>query len=216
MSKLGGIAAQPGMLALGEYTRDGKLVDFRSEHGVPKELGAMASQFAASIEMLMGTYGASLSEISRLPMVPFHGWLFTGGDRTSIIQDGVWEIFETSTSQYRAPDDADALGLEALGALPGVEFAAYYAPDGTEIAHRQTLDLDRSLHRSVTEIVASASSTFRGLSKAFALLTKAPWEPLRGWIYSGGDWTVAANPSCWVLAEAGESNISELHRALIR
>jgi roadblock/LC7 domain-containing protein len=216
MSKLGELLAKPGALAVGEFNRDGKMVGFQSRQGVPKELGAMASQFAATIEMLMGTFGASFSELTRLPLVPFHGWLYSGGQRTSTIQARLWTIYETSASGYCPPDVDEAVGLEELLELPGVCLAAYYTPDGTEIACKQTLGFDRALRATMTELVASGTATFRGLSTAFGHLSKAPWGPTKVWIYSGGDWMIAASPTCWLLAEAGEGDVTELHAALIR
>ena len=216
MSKLAGLIAKPGTLAAGEFRRDGKLVAFQSRDGVPKDLGAMASQFAATIEMLMGTFGASFSELSRLPMVPFHGWLYSGGDRTSTIQGRIWTIYQASESAYRAPAGDEPPGLEQIIEMQGVCLAAYCAPDGTEIACKQTLGFDRALRGTMTEMVTSATATFRGLSIAFGHLTKAPWGPPRVWIYSGGDWTIAASPTCWVLAEAGDADLFQLHAALIR
>lgn len=216
MSKLGALVAKPGALAAGEFSRDGKLVAFESREGVSKELGAMASQFAATIEMLMGTVGASFSEITGLPLVPFHGWLYTGGERTSTIQARIWTIYETSASPYRAPDLEEAPGLESLLALPGVGLAAYYAPDGNEIACKQTLGFDRELRGTMTELVASTTAAFRGLALAFGHLARAPWAPAKLWIYSGGDWTIAASPTCWLLAEAGDADLVELHGALVR
>ena len=216
MSILDGLVDRPGTLAVGGFTNDGKLVDFRSGDDVSRDLGPMASQFAATIAMLMGTFGASFSELTRLQMVPFYGWLYSGGEMSSVIQGNRWAILRTGESPLRIPDPPQETTLEALLAIPGVRFAAYYSPDGREIAHVQTLSFDRALHRTVTEMVASATTTFRGLATAFSHLTKTSWTPPKVWVFSGGDWTIAASDCCWVLAEAGEAEIADLHRALAR
>jgi roadblock/LC7 domain-containing protein len=216
MSILDGLVDKPGTLAVGGFSNDGKLVDFRATENVSRDLGAMASQFAATVAMLMGTFGASFSELSRLEMVPFYGWLYTGGEMSSVIQGNRWALLRTDQSQLRVPDPPREPTLDALLAMPGVRFAAYYTPDGNEIAHAQTISFDRPLHRTMTEIVASGTATFRGLATAFTHLTKASWGPPKVWVYSGGDWTVAASDCCWVLGEAGEAEITDLHRALAR
>ena len=216
MSILDGLVDKPGTLATGAFSYDGKLLDLRGTEQVSRELGAITSQFAATVAMLMGTFGASFSELTRLEMVPFYGWLYTGGDMSSVIQGNRWALLRTSESELRIPDPPEEPTLDGLVALPGVRFAAYYTPEGKEIAHAQTVDFDRALHRTMTEIVASGTATFRGLATAFTHLTKSKWGPPKVWIYSGGDWSVAASDCCWVLGESGEAEIADLHRALAR
>lgn len=216
MSILDDLARRTGTVAVGRFTLEGKLVEYQSGENLPEEAAAAASQFAATIVMLMGTFGATFSELTRLPMVPFYGWLYSGGEMSSMIQGDRWALMRTEQSQFRVKAGEDDPQLGSLLEQPGVRFAAYYAPDGNEIAHAQTIGFARELHRNVTEIVASGTATFRGLGAAFSHLTKTPWAPPKVWIYSGGDWIVAASGSCWVLGEAGEADVLALHGALAR
>jgi len=216
MSILDDLGGKPGTLATGGFGHDGRLSDYQPNAPLGEAVGIMASQFAATIEMLMGTFGATFSELTRLEMVPFYGWVYSGGDMSAVIQRGRWALLRTAESDFRAPTaDEDPL-LSQLIERPGVRFAAYYTADGKEIAHTQSIGFERSVHRTVTEIVASGTATFRGLATAFSHLTKSPWGPPRVWIYSGGDWTIAANETCWVLGEAGVAEVLELHHVLMR
>jgi roadblock/LC7 domain-containing protein len=216
MAILDDLIGKPGTLAVGGFGPDGQLVDFHPPSGAPAAIGPMASQFAATVEMLMGTFGATFSELTGLAMVPFYGWVYSGGEMTSVIQARRFALLRTADSEFRCDAGGDGPLLADLLTRPGVRLAAYYAPDGKEIAHAQSIELERDVRRTLTEIVGSCSTTFRGLATAFSHLTKTPWSPPRVWVYSGGDWSIAASDCCWVLGEAGEAGVLDLHHALMR
>ncbi len=176
----------------------------------------MACQFAATVRMFLGTMAASFSHLTELPVVPYQGFIFSGGEMTSVIRQESWAIVETDASEFAAVGDGVERGLEDLLRLSGVRFAAYYAPDGSEIACKQTIGFARDVRATATQLVASTATAMHGLATAFSHLSQARWTPVHAWLYAGGDWMMAVSPCCWVLAEAGEAEPDEILRAVLR
>jgi roadblock/LC7 domain-containing protein len=206
--------AKAGTLAAGRFTADGRLVEYRANVEISQELAGMASQFAATVSMLLSTFSASYSVLSGIPLVPFHGWMYSGGDMTSMIEGGLWSIIRTEASPFRRAEPVREQTLHELLSLQGVKLAAYYAPDGGIIAYEQAMPLSHELRETATQIVASVVATSKGLAMAFSRLSQQPWTPYGVLIYSGGDWTIAASGTRWVLADAGECSVEEIYRAL--
>ena len=87
---------QAGTVAVGEFTPDGKLVAYKSNEPFSAELAMMASQYAATVRMFLSTMAASFSHLTELPLVPYHGFIFSGGDMSSVIRQDHWAIVRTS------------------------------------------------------------------------------------------------------------------------
>ncbi|MGH7823113.1 MAG: DUF2173 family protein, partial [Candidatus Binatia bacterium] len=149
-----------------------------------------------------------------IAFVPFHGWIYSGGDMTSVVEGDAWSILRTEASSFRRPEPVREKTLHELLSMPGVKLAAYYAPDGAVIAHEQSMPLSHELRATATQIVASVVATAKGLAMAFSRLSTQSWTPFRILVYSGGDWTIAASGTRWVLADAGECSVEEIYRAL--
>jgi len=168
-----------GTLAVGEFGPDGRLVEYKSSGPFAAELAMMTSQFAATLRMFLGTMAASFSHLTELPLVPYEGFIFSGGDMSSIIQRDHWAIVRTNESEFR-PTTGDAeYGLEEILGLPGVRLAAYYTADGAEIACKQTIGFGRGVRATATELVAATTAAFRGMAIAFSHLSKTSWTPVR-------------------------------------
>jgi roadblock/LC7 domain-containing protein len=166
------------------------------------------------MSMLLATFSASYSVLSGIPIVPLHGWIYSGGDMTSFIQGDLWSLMRTEASSFRPREPVREKPLHELLSLSGVKLAAYYAPDGTIIAHQQSFALSRELRETATQIVAAVVGTAKGLAMAFSRLSKESWTPYRILIYSGGDWMIAASGTRWVLADAGECSVEDIYQAL--
>ena len=207
---------QAGTVAVGEYAPDGKLVAFKAKDGFSPELAAIASQFAATVRMFLGTMAASFSHLTQLPVVPYQGFLFTGGEMSSVIRQDRWAVVKTGESEFAPAGDAVERGLENLLELPGVRLAGYHAPDGSEIACKQTIGFQPGVRATATQLVASSTTALHGLATAFGHVSSGSWTPVHAWLYAGGDWVIAASPCSWILAEAGEAEPTELYRAVLR
>jgi len=206
---------RPGAVAAGRFTADGRLVEKLSKSpDVTDDLAGIASQFAATMGMVLRTFSASYSVLSGIPLVPFHGWIFSGGEMTAVIQNDLWTMLHTDDSSFARPDSPTEKTLQQLLACNGVKLAAYYTPDGRLIAHAQSMPLSHELRESGTQIVASVVNTADGLSTAFGRLANNRWSPFGILMYSGGDWTIAATKTRWLLADAGECSIDEIYQAM--
>jgi roadblock/LC7 domain-containing protein len=205
-----------GTVAVGEFTADGRLVAYKSNEAFSADLAMMSSQFAATTRMLLNTVAASFSHLTALPLVPYHGFVFSGGEMSSVIRQHHWAIVRTSESEFRPSKTTAELGLEDLLRLAGVRFAAYYTLDGGEIACKQTIGFSPEVRSTATQLVASTTAAFRGLATAFGHLSNSAWTPVKAWLYAGGDWVIAVSECCWILAEAGEAETEELYRSVIR
>jgi roadblock/LC7 domain-containing protein len=205
-----------GTVAVGEFTPDGRLVAYKSNEAFSADLAMMASQFAATVRMFLSTMAASFSHLTGLPLVPYQGFIFSGGDMSSVIRQDHWAIVRTAQSEFTPHGDAAERGLEELARLPGVRLAAYYASEIGEIECKQSMGLSPEVRATATEIVASTTSALRGLATAFEHLSTTRWTPVKSWLYAGGDWVIGVSPCCWLLAHSGEAETHELHRAVMR
>lgn len=88
MASLGELLEIDGVVAAGEFNRDGSLIDFGANIEMPAELAAMAAQFCATVTMLFNTLAPTLSHFTRMNWVPQWGWTFSGGDFTVALGDG--------------------------------------------------------------------------------------------------------------------------------
>src|SRR5437870_6516513 len=147
-----------GTVAVGEFTQDGKLVTYKSSEVFSADLAAMASQFAATVRMFLGTMAASFSHLTELPLVPYQGFIFSGGDMSSVIRQESWAIVQTRESELAPAGDAVERDLEDILKIPGVRFAAYYAPDGGVIACKQTIGFAPDVRATATQLVASSTA----------------------------------------------------------
>src|ERR1044071_9017191 len=114
--------ARPGAVAAGRFTADGRLVEKVAKSAdVTDELASIASQFAATLGMVLRTFSASYSELSGIPLVPFHGWIYSGGEMTSVVQNDIWTMLRTQESSFRRPDTPTEKTLQQLLACHGVK-----------------------------------------------------------------------------------------------
>jgi len=77
-----------GVVAAGEFKRDGTLVDYRASMDMSRELASQAAQFCATVTMLFQTLGGAFEGISGMPWTPQQGWAYSGGQYTVAIGEG--------------------------------------------------------------------------------------------------------------------------------
>jgi roadblock/LC7 domain-containing protein len=77
-----------GVVAAGEFRKDGTLVDFRSAMQMSDEMAAQSAQFCASVSMLFDTLGGAFSQVSGMPWSPQQGWAYSGGEYTVAVGEG--------------------------------------------------------------------------------------------------------------------------------
>jgi len=89
-----------GVIAAGEFTPDGKLVDFKAKTDMAKDIGALTAQFCATVTMLFNTLAAAHSKMSGMNWLPQHGWMYAGGEWTVAIGGTRGVFIETAKADF--------------------------------------------------------------------------------------------------------------------
>jgi roadblock/LC7 domain-containing protein len=77
-----------GVVAAGEYTPDGSLVDYKATMDMSQEMAEMTAQFTATVTMMFNTLASSYTQVSGMQWVPQQGWAYSGGEWTVAIGGG--------------------------------------------------------------------------------------------------------------------------------
>ncbi len=89
-----------GVIAVGEFTADGKLVDYKAKMDMSPEMAAMTAQFCASITMMFNTLAGAFAQLSQMNWVPQQGWAYSGGDFTAAIGGNQGVFIETAKADF--------------------------------------------------------------------------------------------------------------------
>jgi roadblock/LC7 domain-containing protein len=92
----------PGVVAAGEFSPDGKLVDYKAKMDMSKEMAAQTAQFCATVTMLFNTLAGSYAKLSGMNWTPQHGWMYAGGDWTIAIGGNRGVFIETAKADFNA------------------------------------------------------------------------------------------------------------------
>ncbi|WP_447987594.1 DUF2173 family protein [Nitrospira sp. Nam74] len=70
-------------MASGEFSVDGKLIEFRGkDNRLPQDVAQFTAQFAAAVSQLFRALAAAHTKISGFNWVSDQGWAYSGGDLT--------------------------------------------------------------------------------------------------------------------------------------
>jgi roadblock/LC7 domain-containing protein len=89
-----------GVVAAGEFTADGKIVDYKAKMDMSPEMAAMTAQFCATVTMVFNTLAGSFSQLSKMNWIPQHGWVYAGGDWTVAIGGSKGVFVETAKADF--------------------------------------------------------------------------------------------------------------------
>lgn len=89
-----------GVVAAGEFARDGGLIDFEAAMDMSEELAATTAQFCATVTMLFDTLGGAFTDLSGMSWTPQHGWMYAGGDYTVAIGGTKGVFVETEKADF--------------------------------------------------------------------------------------------------------------------
>lgn len=108
------------------------------------------------------------------------------------------------------------LSLDELVKLKGVTVAFEFNAVGECTQYRSNIDLGPEMCATIAEYCGLVTRTFSTLADAFTAISEQNWIPLRGWTYTGGDFTVVIGGNGYrgVFAETTEADLSELVSAL--
>ncbi len=89
-----------GVVAAGEFTPDGKLVDYKAKMDMSPELAAMTAQFCATVTMMFNTLAGAFTQLSQMKWVPQQGWAYSGGEFTVAIGGNKGVFVETAKADF--------------------------------------------------------------------------------------------------------------------
>ena len=103
--------------------------------------------------------------------------------------------------------------LDDLLKIDGVAAAGEFAADGKLVDYRANMDMSQEMAAMSAQFCATVTMLFNTLAGSFGSQMK--WLPQQGWMYAGGDWTVAVGGNQGVFAETAKADFNELFRALV-
>ncbi len=89
-----------GVVAAGEFTADGKLVDYKAKMDMSQEMAEMTAQFCATVTMMFNTLAGAFAQLSQMNWVPQQGWAYSGGDFTAAIGGNRGVFIETAKADF--------------------------------------------------------------------------------------------------------------------
>jgi roadblock/LC7 domain-containing protein len=105
--------------------------------------------------------------------------------------------------------------LDDLLKIDGVAAAGEFAADGKLVDFKANMDMSPEMAAMSAQFCATLTMLFNTLAGAFAQLSQMKWVPQQGWMYAGGDWTVAVGGNQGVFVETAKADFNELFRALV-
>jgi roadblock/LC7 domain-containing protein len=100
MAKLDELLNLNGVVVAGEFTADGKLVDYKARMDMSPEMAAMTAQFCATVTMMFNTLAGAYSQLSGMNWVPQQGWAYSGGEWTVAIGGNRGVFVETAKADF--------------------------------------------------------------------------------------------------------------------
>lgn len=91
-----------GVVAAGEFTLDGKLVNYKTNKGyeLSQEQAELTAQFSATVTQLFNTLAGAYSKIKEEDWVPQKGWAYAGGDWTVAVGGARGVFVKTAEADY--------------------------------------------------------------------------------------------------------------------
>jgi roadblock/LC7 domain-containing protein len=74
-----------GVVAAGEFSPEGRLVDYRSAMGMTSEMATLAAKVCAPVNVMFETLASEFMRFSDMRWLPARGWAYSGEDWTIAI-----------------------------------------------------------------------------------------------------------------------------------
>jgi roadblock/LC7 domain-containing protein len=100
MATLDELLSIDGVAAAGEFSADGKLVDYKAKMEMSPEMAAMTAQFCATVTMMFNTLAGAFSQLSQMKWVPQQGWAYSGGDWTVAVGGNKGVFIKTAQADF--------------------------------------------------------------------------------------------------------------------
>lgn len=109
-----------------------------------------------------------------------------------------------------------AKSLDELLKLKGVVIAGEFSSDGKLIEYRaHTTHLPQDALDLTAQFAAAVTQLFSALAASHTKISGFNWLPQKGWMYSGGDMTVAVGGHRGVFVKTVEADFNQLFEALV-
>ncbi|HLF76020.1 MAG TPA: DUF2173 family protein [Dehalococcoidia bacterium] len=105
--------------------------------------------------------------------------------------------------------------LEQLLSIDGVAAAGEFQPDGTLLDFKAHMEMPPDLAGMSAQFCATVSMHFGTMSGAFSQLSGMNWSPPQGWMFAGGDWTMAVGGNNGVFVETAKADFNKLFGAMV-
>lgn len=91
-----------GVVAVGEFTLDGKLVSYKTNKGydLTQEQAELAAQFSSTVTQVFNTLAGAFGKIKEEEWIPQKGWAYAGGDWTVAIGGNRGVFVKTAEADY--------------------------------------------------------------------------------------------------------------------
>src|SRR5262245_23700522 len=89
-----------GVVAAGEFAADGKLIAYKANMEMPREMAEMSAQFCATVSMMFNTLAGAFSQLTPMKWVPPQGWAYSGGDMTVAIGGNKGVFIKTEKADF--------------------------------------------------------------------------------------------------------------------
>jgi len=91
-----------GVVAAGEFTDEGRLVNYRSKVGMTEEAAAMWAELCAPVNVMFETLSEQFMRYSKMDWKPQKGWAYTGGTWTLAVGGYRGVLVETAKADFNA------------------------------------------------------------------------------------------------------------------
>ncbi|MFQ5615331.1 MAG: DUF2173 family protein [Anaerolineales bacterium] len=105
--------------------------------------------------------------------------------------------------------------LDELLKIDGVVAAGEFAADGELVDYKAEMDMSPELAAMSAQFCATVTMLFNTLAGAFTQLSPMNWTPQQGWMYAGGDMTVAVGGNKGVFVETAKADFNQLFQVLV-
>ncbi len=85
-----------GVMAAGIFSPEGKLVDYKANTDMPREMAEMTAKFCGAVNMMFDALASAYSKLYKMNWVPQHNWMYSGGDWIVLIS-GTRGVFVESS-----------------------------------------------------------------------------------------------------------------------
>lgn len=105
--------------------------------------------------------------------------------------------------------------LDDLLKIEGVMAAGEFTTDGKVVDYKSKMDMSPELAEKTAQFCATVSMNFDTLAGAFTDLSQMEWTPQQGWMYAGGEWTVAIGGNKGVFVQTSKADFNQLFQVLV-